>query len=284
MPSFDVKPVTGNIGAEIAGVDLSVPVDEATASALRRALWDRHVLFLRNQFLDTAQLKRATELFGPLQRLPYVEPLPDDPHVIAVAKKAGDRKVGVFGGNWHSDFSFLDHPPAGSLLSAVEVPEVGGDTVWASQTAAYETLPADLKDAVDGRAAIHVGKPHGVKFAPKGDQRSTIKMVRNDPEADRETFHPAVRTHPETGRKALFVNPVYTSRLDGLSEAESEPILDRLYWHATRPEFCCRHRWRAGDLAIWDNRSTLHFAVNDYDGFDRLLYRTTFSDSCRPFA
>ena len=124
-----------------------------------------------------------------------------------------------------------------------------------------ETLPDDLKNIVDGRAAIHVGKPHGVKFAPKGRQRSTIKMVRNDPEADRETFHPTVRKHPETVRKSLFINPVYTARLDGMSEAESAPILDRLYWHATRPEFCCRHRWQAEDLVIWDNRCFMHRAM-----------------------
>lgn len=277
-------PVTGTIGAEISGADLSKPVDPSVAGALRDALWSHQVLFFHDQYLDIAQLKQVTELFGPLQRLPYVEALPDDPLVIGVQKKASDRNVGVFGGNWHSDFSFLERPPAGSLLSAVEVPEVGGDTVWSNQIAAYETLPEGLKRAVEGRAAIHVGKPHGIKFAPKGNQRSTVKMVRGDPEADRETFHPAVRAHPETGRKALFVNPVYTSRLDGMTEAESAPILDRLFWHATRPEFSCRHRWRAGDLVIWDNRTTLHFAVNDYDGQDRLLYRTTFSDNRRPQA
>lgn len=284
MAQLTAKRVTGTIGAEIEGVALSEPVGEDIAAELRRLLWEHQVLFFHDQFLDIAQQKRVTELFGPLQRLPYVEPLDTEPFVIGVRKKATDRKVAVFGGNWHSDFSFLDHPPAGSLLSAVEVPEVGGDTVWSNQCAAYEALPDDLKEAVDGRAAIHVGKPHGVKFAPKGNQRSTLKMVRGDPEADRETFHPAVRTHPETGRKSLFLNPVYTARLDGLSEEESAPILDRLYWHATRPEFCCRHRWRAGDLVAWDNRSTLHFAVNDYDGYDRLLHRTTFSDEVRPFA
>ncbi len=284
MSGLTIKQVTGNIGAEIEGVDLSGPVDASIADALRRALWDHQVLILHDQFLDIAQLKQVTALFGPLQRLPYVEPIAEDPLVIGVRKKATDKKIAVFGGNWHSDFSFLEHPPAGSLLSAVEIPEVGGDTVWSNQIAAYETLPDNLRDVVEGRAAIHVGKPHGVKFAPKGNQRSTIKMVRGDPEADRETFHPAIRRHPETGRRALFVNPVYTSRLDGMSEAESEPILDRLFWHATRPEFSCRHRWRAGDLVVWDNRSTLHFAVNDYDGSDRLLYRTTFSDAQRPQA
>jgi len=284
MGALTVKPVTGAIGAVVEGADLSVTVEESLVQEVRTALWDHQVLFLRDQYLDIPQLKRLTQAFGPLQRLPYVEAVPDDPDVIGVRKKATDRKVAVFGGNWHSDFSFLAHPPAGSLLTAVEVPEVGGDTVWANQIAAYETLPPDLKEVVDGRAAIHVGKPHGVKFAPKGNRLSMIKMVRNDPKADRETHHPAVRTHPVTGQKSLFVNPVYTARLDGLSEAESELILDRLYWHATRPEFCCRHRWCAGDLVIWDNRSTLHFAVNDYDGFDRLLYRTTFSDDKPPFA
>jgi len=279
---LSVLPVTGNIGAFVEGVDLASEVDETLAEDLRQALRQHQVLFFHDQFLDIANLKRVTKHFGPLQRLPYVEAMPDDPDVIGVAKKATDRKVAVFGGNWHSDFSFLGHPPAGSLLTAIEVPEVGGDTVWSNQAAAYETLPDDLKNIVDGRAAIHVGKPHGVKFAPKGRQRSTIKMVRNDPEADRETFHPTVRKHPETGRKSLFINPVYTARLDGMSEAESAPILDRLYWHATRPEFCCRHRWQAEDLVIWDNRSTLHFAVNDYDGHDRLLYLTTFPDDHPP--
>lgn len=279
-----IKPVTGMIGAEIEEIDLAVPCDEIAAAGLRQALWDYQVLFLRGQHLDNAQLKQVTEVFGPLQRLPYVEPVKDEPYVIAVRKRAEDRNVGVFGGNWHSDFSFLEKPPAGSLLSAVEIPEFGGDTVWANQIAAYETLPDDLKTVVEGRAAIHVGKPHGVKFAPKGNQRSTVKMVRGDPKADQEMGHPAVRTHPESGKKSLFVNPVYTSRLDGLSEAESEPILDRLYRHAIRPEFCCRHRWQVGDLVVWDNRTTLHFAVNDYDGKDRLLYRTSFSDNRRPQA
>ncbi len=284
MAELTLKPVTGAIGAVVEGADLSGKLDNAVIGEIRNALWDHQVLFLRGQHLGISQLKRVTEAFGPLQRLPYVEAIPDEPDVIGVRKKSTDRKVGVFGGNWHSDFSFLDHPPAGSLLTAIEVPEVGGDTIWSNQIAAFETLPEDLKSVVEGREAIHVGKPHGVKFAPKGNQRSTVKMVRSDPQADRETFHPAVRRHPVTGRKSLFVNPVYTSRLDGLSEAESEPLLDRLYAHATRPEFCCRYRWRAGDLVIWDNRSTLHFAVNDYDGYDRLLYRTTFSDENRPFA
>ncbi len=282
--SLSVKPVTGLIGAEVDGVDLSRPINPALAENLRCLLWQHQVLFFRGQGLDRAQQKAVTGIFGPLQRLPYVEPMPDDPDVVAVLKEADENSGGVFGGDWHSDFSFLPQPPAGSLLNAVEVPEVGGDTVWSIQIAAYEALPADLKSLLEGRDAIHLGAPYGVKHAPPSETRSgaSIKMARGDPEADRERRHPAVRVHPVSGRKALFVNPIYTLRLDGLSASESAPILARLYLHATRPDFCCRFRWSAGDLAVWDNRTTLHFAVNDYGGRRRLLYRTTFSDSVPP--
>ena len=277
-----LRPVTGTIGAVIGGIDLSEKVGVDLARVLRQALWDHHVLFFREQSLDIPDLKRVTRVFGALKTIPYIAPLLEDPEVIAVEKKATDRNVAVFGGQWHSDFSFLEHPPAGSLLSAINVPEVGGDTVWANQTLAFETLPDDLKVIIEGRAAIHTGKPYGVRFAPLEEERAVNDMVRNDPTADREIFHPVVRRHPENGLRSLFVNPIYTSRIEGYSEAESEPILNRLYWHATQPNFCCRHRWRNGDLVVWDNRSTLHFAVNDYDGNDRLLYRTTFADGLPP--
>lgn len=274
----EVRPVTGRIGAEVAGVDLKAGLDDSLAADLRDALYRHQVLFFRDQHLDRAQQKRVTALFGPLLRLPYVVPMADDPLVIAVKKTAAERNVGVFGGDWHSDFSFLAEPPAGSLLNAVTLPPVGGDTVWANMVAAYEALPDDLRKAVEGRAAIHVGAPYGVMHAPPEESRAgaSIKMTRGDPEADRETAHPAVLKHPESGAQALFVNPIYTTRLEGLSEAESRPILQALYGHCTRPDFCCRFRWTPGTLAVWDNRTTLHYAVNDYDGYDRLLYRTAF--------
>ncbi|MEM6375398.1 MAG: TauD/TfdA family dioxygenase, partial [Pseudomonadota bacterium] len=194
-------------------------------------------------------------------------------------KEADEGGTGVFGGEWHSDFSFLASPPAGSVLNAVEIPKTGGDTVWSAQTAAFSSLPTDLKRFVEGRNAVHVGKPYGVKHAPPSETRAnaSIKMTRGDAQADRETLHPAVITDPVTGRHALYLNPIYVTRFEGMSEAESAPWLASIYKHAVRPDFSCRLKWQAGDVAIWDNRMTLHYATNDYDGSRRLLYRTTFA-------
>lgn len=280
---FAEHPITGRIGAEIAGVDLRRPISIDLASALRDALARRLVLFFRDQGLSIPAQKRLTEVFGPLARSTYIEGMPDDPFVIKVVKEAAETG-GVFGGDWHSDLSFLEQPPAGSLLNAVEVPPYGGDTLWSNQAAAYEALPADLRAIIDDRDAVHVGKPHGVKWAPPPETRMTgaIRIVRDDPKADEERFHPAVLTHPVTGRRSIYVNPIYVTRFDGMSEDESRPILDRLRAHCIRPEFFCRFRWSAGTIAVWDNYSTLHYAVNDYAGFRRLMYRTTFSG--RPIA
>ena len=273
-----VDRLTGFMGAEIGGLDLKQPISDDLAAALRDALGAHQMIVMRDQHLSIADQKRLTRVFGPIMQLPYVQPMEDDPEVIAVLKEASEVNVGVFGGDWHSDFSFLPNPPAGSVLNAVEVPAVGGDTVWSSQVAAYDSLPGDLRAIVDGRKAVHLGAPYGVKHAPPENERSgaSIKMTRGDPEADKETLHPAVVTDPVTGRRALFVNPIYTTRLDGMTEAESAPILAALFKHATRPDFSCRLRWQAGDVAVWDNRMSLHYATNDYDGVRRLLYRTTF--------
>ncbi len=270
--------LTGRVGAEIEGIDLRRPIAEDAAAALRDALARHAVIFFREQFLDIAQQKALTQVFGPLARSTYIEGMPEDPYVIRVIKEA-DETGGVFGGAWHSDLSFLEQPPAGSVLNAVEVPPYGGDTLWANQAAAWEALAPDLRALLDGRDAVHVGKPHGVKWSPSMAERMTgpIKIVRDDPKADEERYQPAVLTHPVTGRRSLYVNPIYVTRFDGMTEEESRPVLDRLYAHCTRPEFCCRFRWRPGTLAVWDNFSTLHYAVNDYAGFRRLMYRTTFS-------
>ncbi len=270
--------LTGFMGAEVSGVDLKGPISGDLAEALRAALGAHQMIVLRGQHLSIADQKRLTQVFGPIMQLPYVQPMAEDADVIAVLKEAEDLNVGVFGGDWHSDFSFLPNPPAGSILNAIEVPEVGGDTVWASQVAAYESLPQELRSIIDGRLAVHLGAPYGVKHAPPEETRSgtSIKMTRGDPEADKETFHPVVITDPATGRRALFVNPIYTTRLDGMSVEESAPILAALFKHATKPDFSCRLRWQAGDVAVWDNRMSLHYATNDYDGVRRLLYRTTY--------
>ncbi len=271
------QPMTPRMGTQLAGLDLKQPISAAFGAELVELLADRLVLILPEQYLDIPALKRATEVFGPLMRLPYVAPMAEDPDVIAVLKEAEERNISVFGGNWHSDFSYLERPPGGSLLQAVDLPPVGGDTLWADCVSAWESLPDDLRVILEGRNAIQTGKPYGVKHRPKVSTSTSVKMTRGDPEADKERALPAVRRHPVSGRAALFVNPTYTTRLEGMSEEESAPILERVYAHMIRPEFQCRHRWRPGDLVIWDNRATMHFAVNDYDGHRRLLLRTTFA-------
>ena len=271
-------PLTGTIGAEITGIDLRQSISDDLAGSLKDALARHQVLFFRDQPVSLDQLKALTRAFGPTMRLPYVQPLEGEPEIIRVLKEA-DERGGVFGGDWHTDFSFLERPPAGSILAAEVVPPYGGDTVWVSQTLAWETLPGPLQQLLEGRDAIHVGKPYGVKWAPPEKERAgaSIRMTRGDPGADIERAHPAVIRNPLTGREAAFLNPLYVTRLEGLSEAESCPILDQIQRHATRPEFCCRFRWSAGALAIWDNLFTQHYAVNDYQGHRRLMYRTTFA-------
>lgn len=273
-----VAKLTGFIGAEVSGLDLSLPIEDETANILRESLNQHHIIVIRNQNLTLPQQKKLTEVFGEIMQLPYISPMPEDKDVIAVLKEAHEHNTGVFGGDWHSDFSFLENPPAGSILNAIEIPIVGGDTVWANQAKAYRTLPDHLLSIVNGRRAVHVGKPYGVKHAPPLEQRanSSIKMTRGDPDADRETYHPAVITEPETGEQALFLNPIYTTQFEGMTEEESRPYLEAIYKHATRPDFSYRHRWKAEDVVVWNNRTTLHYATNDYDGERRMLCRTTF--------
>ncbi|MBM3532197.1 MAG: taurine dioxygenase [Alphaproteobacteria bacterium] len=271
-----IEKVTGGLGAEVRGVDLSRPLGDAVAGELRRALVDHLVLFFRGQRLTPEQQIAFSRLYGPLQRVPYVRPMEGFPDVIRVLKEADERRISTFGNAWHSDFSFLEEPPMASILYALEVPEHGGDTLWIDMYEAYEALSDGMKRMLRGLRAMHSGRPYGVTGAPPKDLRTSrsIGIERNNPEADREVAHPVVRRHPESGRKALFVNSIYTGRFEDMSEAESRPLLDYLYQHALRPEFACRFRWQPGSLAVWDNRCTMHYAVNDYDGSRRLLHRT----------
>lgn len=270
-------PLTTHIGAEVEGADLTSELSETEFASIADALARHQVLFFRDQHINLEQQKALTERFGPLLRSSFVSAVEGEPYVIRVLKEA-DETGGTFGGDWHTDFSFLDHPPAGSVLSADDVPAVGGDTLWISQAAAWDELADDLKDVLLGRDAIHVGKPYGQKWAPPEEIRAgaSMKMNRGDPTADQEQHHPAVLKHPATGRLMLYLNPTYVSRLDGMTEEESRPLLDRIQAHAVNPAYCCRFRWTPGAVAIWDNLATQHFAVNDYFGHRRSMYRTTF--------
>ena len=274
--ALQIRPLTPSLGAEVHGLD-AARIDDHSFAALYRAWLDYKVLFLRDQQLDLQQLQDFSARFGELMQLPYIKPHPDHANVIRVLKEADEVGMGTFGGNWHADFSFLEAPPKASILYAEDIPPVGGDTLWIDMARACETLPDELRDRLTGRIAIHSGKPYGVAHAPAVEKRfrGSIEIERNNPEADRETRHPAICRHPETGETVLFVNPTYTTRIDGYEPAQSDALLASLYRHCMRPEFGCRFRWSAGAVALWDNRNTLHYAVNDYDGYRRCLYRAT---------
>ena len=272
---MDVRPLAPACGAEIFGIDLSAPSAQEM-QAVWQAMATHSVLFFRDQALNPTQQLEVTQRFGSVLRVPYIQHLDDYPDIIAVRKEADERKISTFGGTWHSDFSFLDQPPSFTLLYALELPALGGDTLWASQYAAYEALSPGLQKLLDPLRAIQSAWPHGTKGPGAGAAVSrSIGMVRGDPAADREIAQPVVRVHPVTGRKALFVNPVYTQYFEGMTEAESRPLLQYLFQHAVQAEFTCRLRWAPGTLALWDNRCLLHLAINDYDGSRRLLHRTT---------
>jgi taurine dioxygenase len=276
MAVVGINAVSPACGADVVGVDLRHPSPE-TMSLVLHALAKYGVLFVRRQQLTPVQQVELTRRFGDVLRVPYIKALPEHPDVIAVLKEPDERNISTFGGTWHSDFSFLDEPPSLTLLYAVELPTVGGDTLWSSQYAAYETLSSGMKRLLKRLRAVHTAWPHGTKgpYPTMAGVSRSVVMTRNDPSADREIVHPVVRVHPVTGKKALFVNPVYTQRFEDMTVEESQPLLQYLGEHATKPELTCRLRWAPGTLAIWDNRCLLHLAINDYDGSRRLLHRTT---------
>ena len=274
--AFTLQPVSPAIGAEIGGLDVAAGVDDAALAALKAALLRHQVLFLRGQRLTPASLVDFTRRLGDPLRVPWVRHMDGHPDVIAVVKEAEERDVSVFGGDWHSDFTSLAEPPWLTLLYGHEVPSCGGDTLWSSQYRAWETLSDGLRALLAGRRAMHAGRPYGTRPAVDPQRRLRgVEIRRGNPEADLERAHPVAPRHPHSGRRALYVNPIYTTRLEDLGEEESRPLLSTLHAHAVRPEFCCRLRWSPGTLAIWDNRCTLHYAVNDYDGHRREMYRTT---------
>lgn len=272
---ISIRPVAPACGAEVFGIDLAAPT-AADMDRVQQAMAEHAVLFFRDQHLTPVQQVEVTRRFGAVVRVPYIRHLEEHPDIIAVLKEADERKISTFGGTWHSDFSFLDEPPSYTLLYALELPSVGGDTLWASQYAAYEALSSGMQRMLDPLRAVQTAWPHGTRGPAAGSAVSrSVGMARGDPTADREVLQPVVRVHPATGRKALFVNPVYTQRFEHMSEEESRPLLQYLFHHATRAEFTCRLRWQPGTLAVWDNRCLLHLAINDYDGSRRLLHRTT---------
>jgi taurine dioxygenase len=266
---IEVEPL-GACGAEIHGVDVAVDLDDATVADIRQALLDHCVIFFRDQQLDTARHKVFARRFGDIFIHPNYNGVVPDPEVIEVRREPHDERI--VGEEWHTDTTMSPEPPMGAILYALEVPPYGGDTMFANQYAAYEALSDGMKRMLAGLRAVHSDRKVAGPRAGMNARRST--KVRED--ADwRETVstHPVVRSHPETGRKLLFVNASYTIGFEGMTEAESTPLLNYLLEHGHRPEFTCRFRWRPGSIAFWDNRSTKHIAVHDAGPHRRLMRR-----------
>ena len=267
---IEVHPVSGALGAEIRGVDLSRPLEPDLLAEIRRAFLDHLVICFRDQELTPREELAFARQMGEPMPYPQLEGLRGFPLITEVIKREQERVN--FGGVWHSDTAYLESPPKASQLYAIEVPPHGGDTIFANQYIAYETLSQGLRGTLAGLAAVNtsskpeIARTRDDRLRDKGEELKVLSAV-----------HPVARTHPETGRKALYVNRGHTIRFEGWTERESRPLLDYLFDHQVRPEFTCRIRWEKGTLTLWDNRCAQHLPLNDYQGFRRLMHRVTLA-------
>jgi taurine dioxygenase len=267
---IEVRPIAGALGAEVRGADIAQLLDDAVIAEIRQAFLDHCVIFLRDQQLTPHALLAFAQRFGVPMEYPQLKGLPECPLVTPVVKLEHERVN--FGGIWHSDTSYLERPPMASMLYALEVPPYGGDTLFANQYLGYETLSEGLKQTLASLT--------GINSSLKADASKTREDALRAAGAENKALegeHPVVRTHPETGRKALYVNVGHTARFKGWTEEESAPLLEYLFAHQVRPEFTCRFRWEPGSLAFWDNRCAQHNPVNDYHGFRRVMHRVTLA-------
>ena len=261
---FDLKPLTPTIGAELHGIDLSEELSEAAIAAVRQALLDWKVIFFRDQDITRAQHIAFARRFGDLEIHPATPKDQPDPEVLRIEHGPNSRGQE---NAWHSDVTWRATPSLGSILRSIEIPPVGGDTLFANMEAAYEGLSPEMKRFAEGLTAKHdIARVFAKRLSKEADELRAKYPVQD---------HPVIRTHPETGRRALYVNLGHTTRFDGWTEEESKPLLDFLFTHITRPEFTCRFHWTPGAIALWDNRSVQHYPVNDYHGHRREMHRIT---------
>jgi len=262
---ISVEPMAGALGAEISGVDLAKPLEQAAIDEIRRAWLAHQVLFFRDQPLSVDEHKAFARRFGDLHIHPVLQQMADQGHPEIVVLES-DAKRPVVADRWHSDVTFEREPPLGSILRAVEVPAAGGDTMWASMSAAYDALSAPMQRALEGLRAMH----SGTGFRKQATEGQAEALSRNE-----MTVHPVIRTHPETGRKSIFVNSAFTRRIEAMKPRESQALLAFLYEHIESPEFTCRFRWRKHSIAMWDNRCTQHRVVADNLSAYRRMERAT---------
>ena len=273
---MNVKRVAGAIGAELQAINLADGIDGELAATLRALLNEHEVLFLRDQAISAADQKALAEVFGPLQTHPAYGTVEGFPEVMILeSTRDNPSKIEV----WHSDMTFRQHPPSVTVLRGITIPEVGGDTLFASMTAAYEGLSPGMQSYLEGLTAVH-DFSHGFRESlaePGGRERLADALAANPP-----VRHPVVQTHPETGKKVLFVNALFTTHIDGLPPLESAEVLQFLWRHASLPEFTCRFSWAPDSLVLWDNRSTQHKPVNDFFPATRRLHRVV-SEGDQPY-
>ena len=265
-----IQRIAGALGAELLDVDLTQPLSTDLQHAIRAALLEHLVIFFRDQHLSTEQFMRFTKTMGTPVQYPFVKGLDGFPCVIEVKKLEHEKNN--FGGIWHSDTTYLEQPPMGSMLLAREIPPYGGDTLFANQYLAWDTLSETLQSMLVGLM--------GISSSAKADVSKTRedRLKTDGKESAPQNYthaHPLVRTHPETGRKALYVNVAHTSGIVGMRDEESAPLLKFLFEHQVKAEFTCRFVWQPHSLAFWDNRCTQHNPVNDYHGFKRVMHRIT---------
>ncbi|KAF2208422.1 hypothetical protein CERZMDRAFT_91602 [Cercospora zeae-maydis SCOH1-5] len=267
--SLFVRPISGSIGAEIHGVNLA-DLDQSTAEEIRK-IWLKHkVVFFRDQSLTQEQFLSFGTLFGKPIPYPFVKGVDSFPEIIQVLKKEDEKNN--FGGIWHSDTTYLEEPPMATMLRADELPPYGGDTLFANQVASYNALSDGLKATLQNLICVNTSAKADVTKTREDRVKGSGQKVE-----DLVSYHPAVRTHPETGEKSLYMNIAHTERFDGWTTEESAPLLNFLHQHQVRPEFTCRFQWQANSLAMWDNRAALHNPINDYHGFRRSMYRITLA-------
>lgn len=273
---LDIRPISGALGAEIHGLDLTANLTEKDVQRLRKLLVEHEVIFFRDQDISPAQHKALALTFGPLQTHPAYETVEGFPE-ITILESTPDKPTKIEA--WHSDMTFRKHPPMGTVLRSVIVPDKGGDTMWSSMTSAYDGLSLPMQRFLEQLTAVH-DFSHGFRESlaePGGAKRLASAVAANPP-----VRHPVVRAHPESGKKVLFVNSLFTTHIEGIKRAESDAILAFLYVHVTTAEYTCRFSWRPNSIAIWDNRSTQHKPINDYFPAHRQLQRTTI-DGDLPF-
>ncbi len=281
--TLTVTPTGAACGAVVTGLDLSQEVSADLIATLRAAWLEHKVLVFPNQKLSNHDLERVSQYFGELGEDPFFGHIEGHEHICAIRRDA-DETAPVFAEFFHSDWSFMDVPPAGTALYSITIPPVGGDTLFADQVAAYENLPEDLRARVENLIAIHSAErgyaPDGVYGDSEENEKRSMVILPSE-KAREKREHPLVKTHHETGKKALFSSLAYIQGFVGMEKEDADALLLELYAHQSSEEFVYRHQWEKDMLVLWDNRSVLHSATGGYDGYDRLLHRTTIADSLR---